>query len=179
MILPPLAFGLACAIIVCSIIVLIIGIVQYGSRGRYNKEIYRALTKDYNLQHFPAKNFCEDKDLCEILQKITQHLRCINECDADTQKKQDIKRSVQNYYVPTIHRLLEIYGDNQKSYDGTLQDNSNVYNISLVKKGLSEIAQALEKAQEICLEPQTYDIEAEMKVLHQKIQMDGLGTPDF
>ena len=178
-ILPPLVFGLACAIIVCSMIALIIGVVQYRSKGRSHKEIYQALTRNYNIRRLSAKGICEDKELCEILQKITHHLRGINECDADTQKKQDIKRCVQNYYVPTIHRFLEIYSDNQKPRDGDFQDNNNAYNISQVKKGLSEIAQALEKAESICLEAQTYDIEAEMKVLHQKIQMDGLGTPDF
>lgn len=178
-ILPHLLLGLACSIIIFTIVVLIIGIAQYRDRRSRDKEIFRVLTRDYHIHDLTSKDLRNDKELYELLLKIAGLLKDIDKCEADTQKKMDIKRSIQNYYIPTIHRLLEAYQENQTPSSECNSDKTYTYNLGIIRVGLSEIASALENAKNICSEVQTYDIEAELKVLHQKIQMDGLGNPDF
>lgn len=182
-ILPPILFGLAFAIVVIAIISIFAAVIQYKSEKR-EKASYKQIAKQYDLVSLLESDSGwddnPDSNLFDSLQKITSILNYLNQCEADTQKKKDIKRSLEVYYSPTIHKLTKMYRD---AYQAQHKQHYLRYDLIQImnkaKQCLSDIADALEKAQLLFSEKELYDVDTEAKVLQQKIQMDGLSNADF
>lgn len=131
---------------------------------------------------------------CEILQKLQALHGKIKESEfADELKKildatdgimkltanniSDLRRKVENYYLPTALKMLQAYTENISA------DSISMQMQKIALDGLRKIRVTLEQALNKLKEERdaaiASDLDAELRVLRAKIQADGLGEPNF
>lgn len=131
---------------------------------------------------------------CEILQKLQALHGKIKESEfADELKKildatdgimkltanniSDLRRKVENYYLPTALKMLQAYTENISA------DSISMQMRKIALDGLRKIRVTLEQALNKLKEERdaaiASDLDAELRVLRAKIQADGLGEPNF